>query len=292
MIRLLSLNPQRGRYPRAILVLGALLLCLPLNLAARSYPAEQATPGGVAVVPLPAFSDRANVFYNNRRVLISKRKKRRVAIVGISLGTKPGEKRLEIREPGRPVRRIPFTVTGKEYETQHITISDKRMVTPEKMDLERIGREKVRIGKALTRWTDRNDVPLKFKAPVKGIQSSSFGLRRFFNDQPRKPHSGMDIAAAEGTKVKAPAAGTVADTGSFYFNGNTVFVDHGQGLITMYCHLSRIDVEPGQELKAGERIGAVGMTGRVTGPHLHWSVSLNNARVDPSLFLKKPVRTE
>ena len=160
------------------------------------------------------------------------------------------------------------------------------MVNPEKRDMDRIIREKDRIGKALTHWSEKDEVPLLFRSPVDGVRSSSFGLRRFFNKQPRKPHSGMDIAAPEGATIVAPAPGRVIETGDFFFNGNTVFVDHGQGLITMYCHMQTIDVKPGQAVKAGELLGKVGMTGRVTGPHLHWGVSLNNARVDPALFLR------
>jgi murein DD-endopeptidase MepM/ murein hydrolase activator NlpD len=242
-------------------------------------------PGGIAAVRLPADADPASVRYGQRRVLVTLEKGETYAIVGLALEVKPGRHFLEARTRDKKPLRLAFEVSDKAYETQHLTIKDKRKVNPEPRDLERIDREQKRIGAALGHWSDSTPMTLDFLKPADGPLSSPFGLRRYFNEQPRKPHSGLDIAAGEGAPIRAPAPGTVIDAGDFFFNGNTVFIDHGQGLITMYCHMSRIDVKPGQRVTGGEVIGAVGMTGRVTGPHLHWSVSLNDARVDPLLFL-------
>ena len=242
-------------------------------------------PGGIAVITLPADTLPTSARFGEKKILVTKNNDRHIAIIGLPLETTPGRHFVTATDRQGKTLNIGFEVAYKHYEEQHITIKDKRKVNPEKRDMERIGRESKAIKSALRHWSDNDAITLEFLKPVDGPYSSPFGLRRYFNEQPRKPHSGLDIAAPEGTPIKAPASGTVIDTGDYFFNGNTVFIDHGQGLVTMYCHLSRIDVTPGQAVTTGEAIGLVGMTGRVTGPHLHWGVSLNDARVDPKLFL-------
>jgi murein DD-endopeptidase MepM/ murein hydrolase activator NlpD len=246
-------------------------------------------PGGIAVITLPAGADPASARYGDKKVLVTINDDRHIAIVGLPLATKPGRHYLEVTDRQGKTLNLGFQVEDKSYEEQHITIKDKRKVNPEKRDMERITRESEQINKALRHWSLRENVVIEFRQPVTGPTSSPFGLRRFFNEQARKPHSGLDIAAPEGTPIQSPAPGTVLDTGDFFFNGNTVLLDHGQGLVTMYCHMSKIDVAPGQTVNTGDKLGEVGMTGRVTGPHLHWGVSLNDARIDPLLFLPEAV---
>jgi murein DD-endopeptidase MepM/ murein hydrolase activator NlpD len=264
--------------------LSALLFATPA--AAIDIPATASVPGGVALIELPVSPSPPRASFNGKPVMVLPNGDSYAALVGLSLGIKPGIHHLVVRTGEQEEITREFSVEAKQYETQHLTIKNKRMVNPEQRDLERISREQKRIRQALATWNDTIPATLRFELPVAGPLSSPFGLRRFFNQQPRKPHSGLDIAADEGTPIKAPAAGEVVDTGEFFFNGNTVFIDHGQGLVTMYCHLSRIDVQAGQKLQTGDVIGAVGKTGRVTGAHLHWGVSLNDARVDPTLFLE------
>jgi murein DD-endopeptidase MepM/ murein hydrolase activator NlpD len=276
-------------YREVIVHMLRLLVLIGLGLFATHAAAlpldTTPVPGGIAVIRLPDDADDGSLRYKGRRILTTRENDQALAIVGIPLGAAPGMHHLDARtRDGKPLR-LSFTVSAKSYEEQHITIEDKRKVNPEKQDLERINREKKEIIGALRHWSDRDGIDVNFRKPVNGPTSSPFGLRRFFNEQPRKPHSGLDIAAPEGTPIRAPAAGTVIETGEYFFNGNTVFIDHGQGLVTMYCHMREIGVTPGQPVAAGDIIGKVGMTGRVTGPHLHWGVSLNDARVDPLLFL-------
>jgi murein DD-endopeptidase MepM/ murein hydrolase activator NlpD len=262
------------------------LLLLPILTVAATLPRPNPVPGGVAVVPLEADpSTPPTVYYNGHRVMVLQHEKQWVAVVGLPLTTRSGVHTLRVRLGTRLAQTASFTVQDKRYAVQHITLKNRRMVNPSADDLRRIVREKTRIKAALAYWSESAPRNLEFLLPVAGTISSPFGLRRYFNNQPRKPHSGLDIAAPQGTPVRAAAPGRVIDTGNYFFNGKTVFLDHGQGLVTMYCHLDRIEVEPGQQVARGEVIGAVGMTGRVTGPHLHWSVSLNRAMVDPALFL-------
>ena len=185
-------------------------------------------------------------------------------------------------------RTLEFTVADRKYAEQRLQVKNKHHVNPDAQDLARIDRERTRIDAALGTYTAGRVPEFRMRPPVAGERSSSFGLRRFFNGEARNPHSGMDIAAPAGTPIRRTRApGRVLDAGDFFFNGNTVFLDHGEGVVTMYCHLSRIDVKPGQEIATGEVLGLVGATGRVTGPHLHWGVAINRAMVDPALLLHR-----
>jgi murein DD-endopeptidase MepM/ murein hydrolase activator NlpD len=270
--------------------LAAALLVLLVTLvttAAHALPADTRVPGGVAVVPVaPASQPMPVVWLGERRVMVVRDGDDWNAVVGIPLATEPGPQTLRVEPAGGERREVTFEVAPKAYATQSITVPDQRKVDPLPEDLVRIEAETARIGRALTTWSEAAaELDLVLLPPVPGERGNSFGMRRIFNGQPRKPHSGMDIAAPAGTPVRAPAAGVVLDAGDFFFNGNTVFIDHGHGLVTMFCHLERIDVRANQRVARGEQIGLVGATGRVTGPHLHFGVALNGALVDPALFL-------
>lgn len=251
------------------------------SAAALTIPEASQVPGGIAVVSVaPASTTMPVVRYRGRRVMTLRDHGHWVAVVGIPLAVAAGPASLSVN--GHP--RI-FRIHAKRYPEQHITLKNERFVEPTATDLVRIRRETKRIHAALDTYTSRPPQTLQLTEPVHGIVSSPFGLRRFFNGEPRRPHSGIDIATAAGTPIKAPADGRVLVTGDFFFNGNSVLLDHGDGLVTMYCHMSRIDVKPGERVRRGDVIGLVGMTGRATGPHLHWGVALNGVMVNPVLLV-------
>ena len=247
-------------------------------------------PGGVAFIDIEG-ALRPQAYYQGNRVMVIGTAGAWQAVVGIGLDAKPGVHSVQITSAQSETIHK-FEVRDKQYETQHITINDRRKVNPNHLDMKRINRDGEYIERAKASWSDIEKVSTSLMLPVEGRYSSPFGLRRFFNEQARKPHSGLDIAAAEGSVIAAAASGRVINTGDYFFNGNTVFIDHGQGMITMYCHMNSIKVSEGQEVKQGEVIGSVGQTGRVTGAHLHWSVILNQTMVDPELFIPQPKNSE
>ena len=268
--------------------LALLLFTAPALCAGFVAPRAAAVPGGVVTFRLPgALDEKPVVTYGDRPVLVARQAEGWIAVLGLGLSTEPGEYHVQVRQPGQDPRQVAFQVVDKKYAVQELKVAPGQVnLSPE--DEARVTREREKVRVALQGFTPDAPATLRFAPPIPGRRSSSFGLRRVFNGESRSPHSGMDIAAPTGTPIKAPLPGRVVDVGSYFFNGNNVVVDHGQGLMTMYCHLSKIRVEMGQELKAGDVLGDVGATGRVTGPHLHWGVTLNGASVDPALFLPPP----
>ncbi|MBE9533028.1 MAG: M23 family metallopeptidase [Proteobacteria bacterium] len=253
-------------------------------VSAITLPDQLAVPGGVVVVPLNVISTiKPVVKYNKRQVMVVKKDEQWLAVVGVSLSAKIGKQTLVVTSANK-TKKTSFDIVDKSYPTQHIEIKDKRKVNPNNYDMKRINAERSRISGALEYWMDKDDVPMDFAWPIEGRISGLFGRRRVFNGQPRRPHSGMDLAAPTGTEIHATADGVIRGTGDYFFNGNTVFIDHGQGLVTMFCHMDKIGVKDGQVVKQGDVVGTVGMTGRVTGPHLHMGVSLNDQRIEPRLF--------
>lgn len=269
--------------PRLLAPLLALTLLLIGTSAQASYITRQLNkpvPGGVAVIDLGPATQAPTARFDGKPVLVVKEQDTWLAIVGLPLTQKPGTASLS-----EGTRTLNFSVSSKQYPEQRITLKNKRQVNPDPADLKRINRELAEQSKAYRSFSPVLPSNLMLDKPVSGPLSSKFGVRRFFNGEERNPHAGLDFAVPAGTPIKTPANGKVILIGDYFFNGRTVFVDHGQGFISMFCHMSKIDVQPGQQVRRGEVVGRVGSTGRSTGPHMHWNVSLNDARVDPAIFI-------
>ena len=252
---------------------------------AVSLPRQSIVPRGVARIPIGAASERPVAHQAQVPLLVVGDPSAWTAVVGIPLAAPVGPAAIQVQAAGAAPRAIGYEVRPRKYPEQRLRVAPGHVdLSPE--DQARYEREREHQRKVMATFSSPADADAFAMAPpVPGPRSSSFGLRRVFNGQARSPHSGMDIAAPAGTPVKAPLAAKVIDTGDYFFNGGTVWLDHGGGLLTLYCHLSETSVRPGDVLRAGERLGAVGATGRATGPHLHWGVMLNRTMVDPALFL-------
>jgi murein DD-endopeptidase MepM/ murein hydrolase activator NlpD len=274
---------------------ASLLVVAATPLAQASLPLSSDVPGGVAVVPLGStstISAKPQTWLGEQPVLVTSDHEQWYAVVGLPLSMTPGSHELRVKV-GDETKTQYFTVNPKEYPEQRIILKDKGKVELSAADLARAEREIAAIHALEHHWSAVQDTDLGFIVPADGKLAGRFGLRRFFNGEPRAPHAGLDVAVAQGTPVMASAHGKVLAVGDYFFNGKTVFVDHGNGLITMYCHLERIDVQAGEAVDKGQMLGLSGKTGRATGPHLHWSVVLNGTMVNPALFIteKHPSET-
>lgn len=265
------------------LLLLLTLLCT--SFSSHAFPTNSLRPGGIGVISVLASNQpKPFVTYKSSPLALVKGQQNWLAIVGIALNAKSGSHQISIKESSGKKRTKSFNVKSHQYKTQRLTIKNKNKVNPNKKSSKRIEREYLLKQKLKSTFSD-NSPRMNFIKPVAGRDSGRFGLRRILNKQKRNPHSGMDIAAAEGIKIKAAEAGRIIFVGDLFFTGKVVYLDHGNGLISLYAHLSKAHVKEGQLVKRGEIIARVGKTGRVTGAHLHWSVYLNGNAIDPALFI-------
>lgn len=250
-----------------------------------SAPIHSPWPGGIAIIELDGES-RPEVRLGEDPALVIRDGDAWIGVVGIPLDHADNEPlTISVARSDGTSEEISVDIDAANYRVQRLNV-DRKYVEPDQESIDRIIAERKIIDQALTNWRPEELVDIGLQAPVPGARSTSFGSRRIFNDQPRSPHKGMDITANSGTDITAPRDGKVTATGDYYFNGNTVILDHGQGFVSLYCHLSAIDVEVGETVMTGTALGKVGATGRVTGAHLHFATYLNGTAVDPGLLLE------
>lgn len=206
------------------------------------------------------------------------------ALVGIDLDTAPGAYAVEVDAGDGFAPATTLEVAPKEFPTRRLTV-DENFVNPPRAVTARIAREAALLASVWKHPDAERLWSLGFVRPVPQPANSRFGTRSVFNGQPRTPHGGADFLSPSGTPIHAPNAGRVAIARDLYFTGGTVVIDHGQGVFSMLAHMSAIDVREGERVERGQVVGRVGATGRVTGPHLHWAVRANGARVDPLSLL-------
>ena len=277
----------------SVFVAAAVALAASLVLAAEpiqiSARARSLRPGEVVVLAIvpPVATDALRVFVFDREVAAYKDGDTWRAIVGVDLDVTPGTYPITVESAGAGTAARgthDLRIAPRTFRTRRLTV-DQAFVTPPASEQPRIERES-----ALLAATWQSSAPSRlwttaFVRPVPQAANSAFGTRSIFNGKPLSSHGGADFLSPAGTPIRAPNAGRIAVARSLYFSGNTVIIDHGLGLFSLLAHLSKIDVEEGEMVTAGQRVGLAGATGRVTGAHLHWAVRAGGARVDPLSLL-------
>ena len=278
------------RHSYAILISLLTISCagLPYTYSGKicDFPESNPYPGGLINHTLVAKTNisEKDINVEGLKFLSCKENNEiRNVLVPIPLSKKEGDE-INILSEGKIVYSV--NLQNKFYRESRITIQNQNLVTPPKSMQERISKEYFRGQAAINTFTNFQSLKKNMGLPVDGIISSEFGVRRFINGLPRNRHIGLDIAAVEGTAVYSPSKGKVILTGDFFYKGNVIYLDHGNGLISSFSHLNSISVEQDQIIQTGEVLGYVGSTGRVTGPHLHWEVSLMGVPINPEIFLK------
>ncbi|UZP68644.1 M23 family metallopeptidase [Desulfovibrio mangrovi] len=271
---------------------GAGVACAEVNVVLP----EHASPGQAFVAEVLSDAPLGDAFveWNGKSVPVSMLKTdaagtrwRGLALLGVPFGEKGDSMPLRlstVSKAGYQTSEHHVKLVAKKYPEQHLTV-DKKYVEVAKKDLDRHKAERERVVAALGRISPDSEWALPFLRPVPGGISSEYGLTRFFNEKPRNPHKGLDLRGAAGTPIRACADGVVVLAEQHFFAGNSVYVDHGQGVVSMYFHMSKIDAKVGQKVKRGTVIGMVGSTGRVTGPHLHFGIAVQGELVDPTPLL-------
>ena len=265
------------------------LLCFSAQAQLSSLPRHSPYPGGVAIVKLSkGDAPVLDVTYGGQRVLTVTLDEGLFGVIGIPLDAAPGMQQLQINAAKDGVRLsyvTAFEIKLKDYATQHLRI-DPRFLQLSPENQKRVERDYPLIVAAKKHWSDTPPASFFLDLPAAGRLSARFGLRRVLNGKESWPHGGLDVAIGTGTPLRAAAAGRVIAVDDYFYSGKSVWLDHGQGFITLYIHMSRIDVKEGDTVARGSVIGLSGASGQVTGPHLHWAVVLNGVYVDPELFLK------
>ncbi len=272
---------RNNSFVLALLVL--VMLPFAASAASKKSPSivlspKKIGPGDILLVTVKNADGPIDGSFDAKKIYFNPSKDSYKAIVGIDLLTEPGKYELAVNVNGKTVHRT-VKVSKKKYPLQRLTL-DKEMVELSPENEARVEREQKRVAEFWPKQSDRlwsGD----FVNPRPGEISTVFGVKRLINNTPKSPHTGVDVSAHEGDPVVAPNDAVVAMVDVLFFSGNTVILDHGQGIYSMFFHLSKVTVEPGKAVKKGETIGLVGHTGRATGPHLHWGVRVEGARVDP-----------
>lgn len=270
------------------LLIRSLISCLLVCVTALSFalPQSNPVPGGLIQLRLPYTEKQTpQVKFNGAKSTVIYKDNTWFALIGIPIDTKPGMVSAELTAPIH--KTITFKIYPKKYPEQRLKIKNKRLVTPQGKDLKRIESERAMVETIYKKWSAAEPFSENFTPPLKGRISSVFGLRRVYNNIPGSRHMGLDIAAPSNHEIKAIHSGIVALTADLFYTGNTVIIDHGQGIFSLYAHCKEVLVDVGRHVSGGQLIARVGKTGRATGPHLHLGIIMNQVKVNPELFIAR-----